>query len=100
MRLIYLLCLIRPSELHTLSSRVDVFGRPGGCLSSSSTLPYSETIASFPRVSVTLHLIHRFSVMLNDAVPFTHESGIILRFSIFDHASSRPAIFQLVCVAI
>jgi hypothetical protein len=48
--LIYLPCLIRPSELNTFSSRVDVFGRPGGCLSSSSTLPYSETTASFPRL--------------------------------------------------
>ena len=53
--LIYLWCLIRTSARRTLSSRVDVLGRLGGFLSSLSTLPYSETTASFSMLRYPSH---------------------------------------------
>ena len=87
--------------LVTLSSRVDVVRASGWLLflSTYSALFWKHCSIS-TSVSVTLQVIHRFSIIFNDAVPFTHQNRITLRVSIFDNVSSRHAICQLVCMAV
>jgi hypothetical protein len=87
--------------LVTLSSRVDVVRASGWLLflSTYSALFWKHCFIS-TSVSVTLQVIHRFSIIFNDAVPFTHQNRITLRVSIFDNVSSRHAICQLVCMAV